>query len=219
MKKIISIILFVLLINIPVLASESAEENIIKSIAPFIDTDNCTKISRGDCIATVMQLIGVDKEISEIYADLDFNQSVFYDIDDDRLNAGYIILAKYSGVAVGVNTDTYDIGNFEPNREVTIKECLAFMLRCLKKNTEVKWGNILSDAEKFGLLQSSEVKYINDDQLLIGGTFRILLERMLNMNRYLYWPLEEPAPGYAKSMQVDQVGEIQYIDWILENKL
>lgn len=203
-------------VNASVHVDDNRYNDVIKSIAPYI-ADNDERISRGDCVASVMRLVGIDKDTAEMYADMDFAQPVFYDIGDDYLNAGYIILAKFSNVATGVNLDTQNIGNFEPNRDVTTKECLAFMLRCLKNSTSVEWENIISDAEKVGLLQSDEVQNLNDDEVLMGSTFKTLLERMLNMNRYLYWPTEEPQPGHAKSMQIDTSKSIKYVDWISEN--
>ena len=220
LKRIIIIMISLAIFsNLVVSASDRAEDNpcnnIIRSIAPYADEN--TNISRENCIASVMQLVGIDKNTAAICADMDFDQPVFYDIDND-LNAGYIILAKFSGVATGVNLDTRNIGNFEPNRDVTTKECLAFMLRCLKDSTSVEWENIIPDAEEVGLLQSDEVQNLNGDEAHTGSTFKTLLERMLNMNRYLYWPTEEPHPGHAKSMQVDTSKSIKYVDWIVESR-
>lgn len=133
-KIIIIMISLAIFSNLVVSASDRAEDNpcsnIIRAIAPYVDEN--TNISRENCIASVMQLVGIDKNTAAMYADMDFDQPVFYDIDND-LNAGYIILAKFSDVATGVNLDTRNIGNFEPNRDVTTKECLCIYASLLKR--------------------------------------------------------------------------------------
>ena len=65
------------------------------------------------------------------------------------------------------------------------------------------------------MLQEEEAQNLNSDESLTGDMFKTLLERMLNMNRYLYWPEEEPPRGYSKSMKIDEAGSLRYIDWIL----
>lgn len=218
MKKIIIliIILFIFFLNFNAFASEETEDSIytliISSIAPNIMENS--NISRGDCVATIMKLIGVDKDTAEIYAGMNFHNHVFYDMREDDLNRGYIVLAKFSNIAFGVNTDTRNIGNFEPKRDVTTKECLTFMLRCLKDSNSVSWENVMTDSVQIGLLQKDELDSFVADAPLLNKDFYTLLSRMLNMNRYLYWPTEEPQAGHAKSMKIDTSGSIKYIDWL-----
>lgn len=219
------ICLFIILLNLityfDVSASDSTKydeyNNVIVSIAPYISNIDNQKITRGNCIATIMKLIGVNKEAADKFANANYNNPVFYDIGDDDLNAGYIILAKFSDVAVGVNIDRRNIGYFEPKRNVTVKECLTFMLRCLKDSDSVVWENVMTDSIKIGLLQEDELDIFVADAPLLNKDFCTLLSRMLNMNRYLYWPTEELQTEYANSMQIDISKSITYIDCILED--
>lgn len=216
---IIIMISFTLFSNLVISASAHSEYNscnsIIKSIASDVAEDE--KVSRGNCVTSVMKLIGVDRNTARKYADMDFDQPVFYDMCDDDLNAGYIILAKFAGVAVGVNIDIRNIGNFESDRDVTIKECLAFMLRCLTDKNIVTWDNIESQAKEVGLITEEEYNSFEFNESLTGMLFCKFLSRMINMDRYLYWPTDEPQLGHEKSMQIDTSRDITYIDWILKD--
>ena len=91
------------------------------------------------------------------------------------------------------------------------------MLRCLKDSNGIVWDNVMTDSMEIGLLQKDELDSFAADAPLLNKDFYTLLSRMLNMNRYLYWPIEEPQAGHAKSMQIDTSKSIKYIDWILEN--
>lgn len=216
----IIMISFAWFLNVGVNASDVAKEDqcydIIKSIAPNALINEDGKISRGDCVSIIMKLIGVDREIAKIYGNGFYDQPVFEDVNGGGENDGYIIIAKFSGVARGVDKAPNGVNNFAPNRDVNVKECLAFMLRCVKNSNDVGWDNILTDSVQIGLLRKDELNIFVADAPLLNKEFCTLLYRMLNMNRYLYWPAEEPQAGYAKSMQIDQTGSLKYIDWILE---
>ncbi len=221
-KRIVIIMISVTLFsNLLVSASERIEDNlcnnVIMSIAPYIAEDGDAMVTRGDCVAAIMKLVGVDEETAENYADMDFDEPVFSDVAYNDVNAGYIILANFSNVALGTKSSCKSCANcFEPDRNVTVKECLAFMLRCLNDPEAVLWDNIMEDSVKQGLLQEDELALYAADQLLQSRRFYTLLYRMLNKNRYLYWPTEEPPAGYAKSMKVDLTNSIKYCDWFVK---
>ena len=193
--------------------------NVIKAVAPYITENVNESIKRGDCIATIMKVIGVDQDTADRYANACYYQPVFSDLEYDNVNSGYIILAKFGGVAIGIQSNEYDtIHDFEPKNDVTLKECLAFMLRCLHDTKNISWNDVLSQANEFGLLNDEEYNIIQEDDLLTDEMFKTLLSRMLVKKRYLYWPIDDPPDGTAKSIQMDQTDSIQYIDWILEKK-
>lgn len=219
-KVVFFLILISLYINLNVEAlnicyEDGQYDKIIKIIAPYIENED-NIISRGDCVATIMKLIGVDADTALEYADSDYYMPVFLDIGYDIMS-GYIIIAKYCDVAAGVDFYRDGVNNFMPDRSVTIQECLTFMLRCLKDSNSVVWENVMTDSMEIGLLQKDELNSFAVDAPLLNKDFYTLLSRMLNMNRYLYWPTEEPQSGYAKSMQIDTSGSIKYVDWILAN--
>jgi hypothetical protein len=208
--------------NFEALASNPKEENqhynVIKFIAPNIIEKENEETSRRDCIVAVMRLVGVDDMTANSYADMDYDQPVFLDVNGNEKNDGYIFIAKFSNVATGVDFYPNGVNNFAPTRDVTVKECLAFMLRCLTDIESVSWDGVMDDSVKAGLLHEDELEMFIADDALQNKQFYTLLNRMLDKNRYLYWPTENPRPGYAKSMQIDRTNSIRYIDWILEKR-
>lgn len=210
--------IFCLFISCKVSASEITEyeeyQNVIEQIAPCIFNDANENITRGDCIVSIMTLIGVDEKAAEHYANCLYHTPIFYDIGYDKVEEGYIIAAKFANVANGVNVDRTGVGNFEPNRTVTVKECLTFMLRCLIDSELVSWDNIMEDSVKIGLLQENELNFYIADEPIQNNQFYIFLSRMLEQNRYLYWPEDEPLGGHGNSMQTDTSRSITYLDFL-----
>ena len=194
--------------------SDSLEELKIHDILGK-DILNNEFVSRSDCVVSVMKLIGVTEEMANEFENRDFEYPIFDDILNDQKDGGYILIAGYSNIAFGEITDGH-IRNFHPNNNVTLKECIAFMLRCLKDSDTVDWGNIVPCGEEIGLLSIEEMQSVNENESITMSQFKTLLERMLNMNRYLYWPTENPQPGYEKTIEKDSSGSIRYIDWLIQ---
>lgn len=174
--------------------------------------DNLKGITRGECIIEVMKVIGVNQAAADLAANADYDQPVFKDVNEKDFCYGYSIIARYCDVVMGtINNETGCY--FEPNRSVTTKECLTFMLRCLRDYQMVDWDNIGLLSEEIGLLNKEEVDLITPDELLTADRFHILLERMLLMRRYLYWQEteREEFPGLGE-VQIDQEGSVRYIE-------
>ena len=214
------IMVFINQINVFATKATNFDSNeYIVTLAPYLLDENVTNVKRGDCITIIMKVLGVDDASAGKYAGADYCKPVFYDLVYNDENSGYIIIANFADVAKGVRVGVYDeTYNFEPNRDVTVRECLTFMLRCLKKAETVEWENVVSQAVETGLLQAEEAGNLDTDKALTGGTFRVLLERMLNMHRYLYWADEESQYGGSKSMKFDETGTMRYVDWICQKK-
>lgn len=219
-KKITTIILAALCSNLIVSISSYAEENtyddIIKDIAPYVYENETASISRGDCVATIVKLVGVDEEVANIYTNALYENPIFWDLDND-LNKGYIIIAAFNGITNGVSSDPHGPDYFAAKKEVTVKQCLTFMLRCLTDTELVLWDNIMEDSVKFNLLEENELGYYDADSSLTNKQFYTLLYRMLDKNRYLYWPENYRALGYdspmSVDMEIDQTNSIKYVDW------
>lgn len=209
-KATVFIILLLVFVNFDCAACEN-QDDVINLIAPYTVNDESGKVSRGDCAAAVMKLVGVDSDAAYISRTAFYYQPVFDDVDSSNENAGYIFIAKYSDVAVGTNCVLNDAGNFTPYRCVTIRECLTFMLRCLKDPENVVWDNVMEDSVRSGLLQKDELSIFKPDEPLLNKNLRVLLSRMLNTDRYLYWSAE-PNNGHNKAMQKDISKSIKYID-------
>ncbi len=166
-KKIMAVIISAVLItqNLSVCAAYNAED-VTAYAAPYVVEGVNETISRGDCLASIMKLIGLRQETADRYFDVDFYKPVFADEYDDPnylYNYGYLLYAQSYGVATGVYAEALHAYKFEPKRDVTIKECLTFMLRCLKDPKDVEWGNIMSDAEDMGLLTREEARKFTGD--------------------------------------------------------
>lgn len=221
MKKMIFafMVLFGILVNTVSYASETFVENqmnvAIKYIAPYVIENGIEPVTRGDCIATIMKMLGVNIETANHYANAVYDQPVYSDLEIFDEKTGYIIISKFCNVSCGVQRSEYDtIGDFQSERIISVKECLTFMLRCLKKSDSVIFDNVPDDSVSMGLLEEIEAK--DCDKPLQNTQFYTLLCRMLNMNRYLYWSTEQPLAGVAKETKTDQGGSIRYIDWIYE---
>ena len=146
------------------------------------------KVTRGECIMHIMKILGVDDDSASLYADIDYVRPVFADLIYNETHTGYIIIANLNHVAIGVNRGNSDINYFEANRNVTVKECIAFVLRCLTEPSNVKWDDsIISSSVEFGLLTEEEIEVISFDSQLTQNMLKTILERMSNMDRRLYW--------------------------------
>ncbi len=218
MKKIcVALIILNLIACFAVSASENTENDAcndaILSIAPYLFDGAGQEITRGDGISAIMRLIGVDGKTAGEYARSCYDQPVFFDQGASDAD-GYIIIAKFAEVALGVDDYCSGINNFAPNRNMTVKECLAFMLRCLTDSKSLPWDNTVEDSVKFGLLTKEESEAYAPDSALTYEQFYTFLSRMLNMDRYLYWQdeSEKTTAGHARSVKVDSAGSVKYID-------
>ena len=103
--------------------------------------------------------------------------------------------------------------------KATLKECITFMLRCLKGVDFHVWnGDTVSMAIDVGLLTENEAGNINPEQYLTIDTYNMLLSRMLDMNRYLYYkPIRlDKGSGVRQRVGTDESGSLKYIDWLSE---
>lgn len=209
-NRIITIMVtFTLFSNLVISASEPTTHN---SIITYITSDIAEneEVFRGDCVASIMKLIGVDRKSAEMNRDADYDQPVFNDLCDDDLNTGYIIESKFAGIAVGTG-----VGNFEPNRIVTVKECLTFMSRCFqseKMGTDVA----LEKAKENGLVYAED-NFIQDiDANLKQEDFCLLLTRMLQQKRYKYYAREDNH--FSMYRCVDSERSMTYLEMLQQRQ-
>ena len=203
--------------------ANNKEDSIIAKIAPYVMEGEKNPVRRIDCIVTIMKLIGMDSDAENKYMNIMWDRPIFsdfysnesvYPFTDDN-NEGYIVAAYMAKVVVGTKIyEGYESPSFEPKRSVTVKECLALMLRCLTDPETVSWCNVMQDSVKIGLINEDELTDYIAENPLKSGQFYTLLCRMLNMKRYLYWPATNVS-AYEKSMETDKTESITYIDWLL----
>lgn len=172
------------------------------------------QITRRECITAIMKVIGVDKKTANMWDESWYYVPMFDDVDGHKGIDGYIFVAKFNNITNGVNCQQDDyLNNFEPDRAVTVKECLTFMLRCLKGPENVDWNTIMSCSIEEGLIEEN---IYTGDELLTREDFSVLLGRMLESGRYLYWPEEDSPLQNQHDLAVDVNRSISYFDYIKE---
>lgn len=204
---------------------EDIYEEIIYNAAPYIFDDETENIKRDECIASIVKMIGMNDDIAKSYTQAHFNPPPFSDIIGNEKNAGYIFAAYLPGIAKGDKRGYYENGEFfergGPFRrfsDVTTKETLAFLLRCLEVGDSLLWENTMDDSVKYDLLNEDELEFYVEEELITEEQFHLLLRRMLDMKRYIYWP-KEPMDGSFRFAQYDKERSIVYIDWIMNNEV
>ena len=225
LNKILFIITILILSVLLTVSSAQANDIDVEKYNEIIDyvlngsiEDENSMVTRGDCIAAIMRLIGVDTEDAEYCVKyILFDQPLFLDLDEDiDHNAGYIIIAALNDVAVGKRTSqSSHINKFESFNSVTFKECLTFMLRCLTADKSVEWDNVVNDSLKTGLLLENEISLV--DKSFNVKQFYELLYRMLNQNRGLYVCGDMWSRGII--FEFDRDSKIRYIDWHMSRSL
>lgn len=175
-------------------------------------------VSRKQCVSSIMKMLGMsEKSAKAAVFEYCYYQNPFEDLSWNDTDEGYVIAAK-DFITAGVGTSDQGSGkNFEPERAVTVKECLAFMLRCLKGFDCVAWDSIENDAEEAGLLKNGEVKKDSINNSITGELFLTLMERMLNMNRHLFC-LSDDKEYLGFNYYIDMTCKVKYVDWVLNKK-
>jgi len=168
---------------------------------------NPDAITRGECLIAIMRVIGVtDEEVallngSDVISFVDTNTFSYFGCADwSRIAYGEEFEVDNSsfhrgggGPPPGKNRIVY---YFFPNREVTLNECLAFMVRCLEqsvvnaetpddanKNLDVTFEK----AKEYGLINDEDEFVLNSDSTVNQDDFCVLLGRLLEQKRYKYY--------------------------------
>jgi len=158
-----------------------------------------SKVSRRECIMSIMQSLEVDEDSADIYKYSDYYIPVFADLGND-VYEGYIIIAKFADVAAGISRyDGDTVRCFEPKRNVTVKECLTFMMRCLEEPTSIKWDeDVIDFAVMNGLLTEDEADAVSPNDQISRELFTTVMGRFSDMNKYLYWEKMDIELGGGK---------------------
>jgi len=158
-----------------------------------------SKVSRSECIMYIMKSLGVDEDSADIYKYSDYYIPVFADLGND-VYEGYIIIAKFADVAAGISRyDGDTVRCFEPKRNVTVKECLTFMMRCLEEPTSIKWDeDVIDSAVMNVLLTEDEADAVSPNDQISRELFTTVMGRFSDMNKYLYWEKMDIELGGGK---------------------
>jgi len=156
---------------------------------------NNNTVSRGECLTTIMRSIGLKDEYlmslngADFYAFVDTESYSYYGCAyRAQIAYGEECIVKhptYRSSHTGKNTDFF----FFPERPATIKEALAFMVRCLSSDNS-NYENTTIEALKFNLIYPED-SFINElDSNISQETLYLLLERFLSQKRYKYYKNE-----------------------------
>lgn len=222
MRKFLSVILLLsMLITVSVCAEESdadtiTYDDVFNVITKHIDEGEY--VSRGECIISIMKLVGLIEEIAEDQYGTTFYAPPFADYEDvDDYVYGYAISARQCGILKGYSKgNSYRVTYIMSEKDVTIKECLTFMLRCLKDPKTVEWDNIMSDALECGLITVDEAAAYQETDPLKKEEFFELIRRMLNKNRFFYIEYYNVVNGKMGGFleKYDKTNGIKYFEYL-----
>ena len=223
MKKIITFIIFIsVILNTQVFASDNVlKSQMIDKIAPYAQKDSEEKIPRKDCVISIVKAIGANEDLNEQRRRVAYESPPFgseYTIFQEDF--GYLIAAHFDDILCGepyyYNSEQMGV-LITPFRAVKAKECLAFMLRCLKPMENIEWNNTFQDSIDIGLINADEAKAFENQKYLMAKDFRVLLSRMLDMKRYLYYTDEAKKSVWRNYIETDVSGSMTYLEQYLKN--
>ena len=173
------------------------ENNIVDEIKP-----RNTYINRKECIKGVMRVIGTTDEVANEWSNVSFYEPIFSDMAEE--DNGYVIFAGVHRIALGipgviavVSNNKYYANNFKPKNSAKVKDCVAFIMRCIEERENAEdCDKLFSDAEKMGLISKNDSFY--NDKYLYAYAYYNMLYRMLNEQRYYY------VKEYVKEKDMDE---------------
>ena len=173
------------------------ENNIVDEIKP-----RNTYINRKECIKGVMRVIGTTDEVANEWSNVSFYEPIFSDMAEE--DNGYVIFAVVHRIALGipeviavVSNNKYYANNFKPKNSAKVKDCVAFIMRCIEERENAEdCDKLFSDAEKMGLISKNDSFY--NDKYLYAYAYYNMLYRMLNEQRYYY------VKEYVKEKDMDK---------------
>lgn len=172
------------------------ENNIVDEIKP-----RNTYINRKECIKGVMRVIGTTDEVANEWANVSFYEPIFSDMAEE--DNGYVIYAGVHRIALGipeviavVSNNKYYANNFKPKNSAKVKDCVAFIMRCIEERENAEdCDKLFSDAENIRLISKNDSFY--NDNYLYAYAYYNMLYRMLNEQRYCY------VKEYVKEKDMD----------------
>lgn len=178
-------------------------------------------ITREECLVAIMRVIGVtDEEIEKLNG-----ADVISFADTESFS--YFGCAWLGGIAYGEecvveyltertahtlkNTDFF----FFPERAVTTKECLAFMIRCLQSD-KTDFDLTLEKARDNGLINDKDDFIENPDSAISRDDFLVLLGRMLQQRRYKYYSRENSS--FRMDGNIDEERSMTYLEFLTQRQ-
>lgn len=81
----------------------------------------------------------------------------------------------------------------------------------------IEWNNTFQDSIDIGLINAEEAKAFENQKYLMAKDFRVLLSRMLDMKRYLYYTDEAKKSVWRNYIETDVSGSMTYLEQYLKN--
>lgn len=183
---------------------------------------NSDAITREECLVAIMRVIGVTDEKIEKLNGADLVSFA------DTESFSYFGCACLSGIAYGEecvvdyptertshtlkNTDFF----FFPERAITTKECLAFMIRCLQSD-KTDFDLTLEKAKDLGLINDKDDFIQNPNSIISQDDFFVLLGRMLQQKRYKYYARENNR--FNMNGNIDEEKSMTYLEFLTQGQM
>ena len=159
--------------------------NTLRSLQIFSRDDNCTEqyVNRYQALRFVMRTAGLRNSTVKIFDNVKFAVPPILDVDKPGVRHGYICAGYFSKVIFGKDSGK---NTFEPLETATVKNCAAFISRCLG-NFSADEDELWEFAKSKEIIRESDCFYNAPDTELTPEIFCLLLVRMLDCDRYLYF--------------------------------
>ncbi|MBU5451520.1 hypothetical protein [Acetivibrio sp. MSJd-27] len=230
MKKVIAIFLLAMWLSGVIIVHAdhgniSKEENILIELN-IVDEgyfSNFNTVTREECLVAIMRVIGVtDKEV-------DLLNGADFVAFEDTYPYSYFGCAYRAKIAYGeeciVDYPTYRTSHthkntdffFFPQRAVTVKETIAFMVRCLEDlDASIDLNTTLKKAVEYGLIDDEDALIQNPDSEISQKDFYILIERFLQQRRYKFYQRENNV--FRMEGNVDEKRSISYLNMLQQRE-
>lgn len=132
-------------------------------------------VSRYECVVMILKLCGLSHEKSIEYSLEELYQPLFSDESENGIISGYLRFAKYNGIAYGV-----DEQSFEPNRNATYVEAVAFAMRIngnKKCDRDSDLDILYDEAYELQIIDETMYNKKNDD-IIYSDWCKILMNTM-----------------------------------------
>lgn len=220
-------VIFITLANVTIVLGDDNELYFLEQFE-VVNKDCGDKecLSRYDCLRGVLTAAGM--RVDGFYDGADGMEPIFEDETLFKMGEGreYIYFGGMYGIAAGEP----NFGGkpfFKPNDNASVNTCIVFIMRCLEDTTGYSLNDILTRAEERGLVLSTDDFYRSGDIELTYEMFCVLISRMLEQKRYIYFTDENVNKNLFiyDGLQYDNDGEMTYYqyletsDYILRDKL
>lgn len=210
MKFIVAILIQMLMINNVYCAFDATVAREEIESLNLCDTslyDGENTVTRNDCVSIIMWAIGCPWDFPiegdpyggeiNVFLDAETDGDAFaeeyFAVNKTTYRPDIIEFArKYTDIIYGewsVNDGLLAKERiyFNYNRSVTLKECVAFMVRCLGDFQGLDLDETFKIAVEMGLISDNDSAYKNPDSPISPDEFFVILQRFIHQKQYLFF--------------------------------